>query len=307
MPVRDRELLAASVRVGLAMLARDGFDALTLTGIAERVELTGDKTVSERTLRRRYGSPARLLFGTPWWLPDPYDAIGAVLAPRPDRTEAPVWPSGPEAEAASLAGIDLDGDRGDFDWPPAEFFTRAGIPDPLGDVPSHSPEPISLRDFLQDLHVVLTGHLVATGFAACLALVEESRREHAEVDAWLARSEAMWADRLTDPLARLFGFAPTTAAVAAHAFRAATRALDPALADLARAIGGARRNRPGAARAAAEAEDALLAARSAAFDQLGTVLSEPDGIRVRAGRGTVEPGGRYGALPTRPPAAGAAG
>ncbi|BDH55995.1 hypothetical protein MTP03_09340 [Tsukamurella sp. PLM1] len=53
--------------------------------------------------------------------------------------------------------------------------------------------------------------------------------------------------------------------------------------------------------AIARAEAELSAARATAFDLLSVALSDPDTIRGRSGRGTVEHGGRYGVLPYRLP------
>lgn len=343
MPIRDRLLHEAAVRVALALAAADGPDRVTLTAVAERVRLPGAERVSERTLRRRYGSVVRLLFGTPWWMPEPGDAVRAVLEPRPDRTEGPVWPAGSAAEAAAAIvddchctyGVpDLDergrvrpgcceGVRPDDQWPPPEFFTRAGIGDPLADLTYDSPEPIGLSALVHDLHVVITGHLIVTGWATRLAWVDELRAENPEVAAWLALSERAWAERLGPELVRLFGFDAAAGAVAARAFVALNAELEPLLGDLGTALlaagairasdeplrsagsrvaSGASRSpgaRPHAQHPITRADEALRAARIAAADLFTTVLSEPDRIRVRRGRGTVVPGGPHAVLPHR--------
>ncbi|WP_139058099.1 hypothetical protein [Tsukamurella pseudospumae] len=165
MPIRDRALHEAAIRVALPMVAREGFDRVSLTAVADRLRLPGEESVSERTLRRKYGSTARLLFGTPWWLPEPDDAVRAVLEPRPDRAEPDVWPSGPAAEAAAAVLDDCrceggvpardvrdrpswcrceDG-RTDDAWPDAEFFGAAGGDDPLGPLARTVPSSITLR------------------------------------------------------------------------------------------------------------------------------------------------------------------
>lgn len=303
MPTRDRALHDAAVRAALSSVARDGLTETTLTVIADRLRLPGGERVSERTLRRRYGSVARLLFGSPWWLPEPADAVRAVLEPRPDRAEGPVWPIGPAAEATAAIVDDCrcengrpeldergrvrpgccEGVRPDDQWPPPEFFTRAGIADPLGDIAHTSPEPIGLCDLVHDLHLVITGHLVATGWAARIAWVRTLRAEHPEVTAWLAASETMWADRLGTVLARHFGFDEAAGAVAAHGFLALMRHLEPMVGEL----------------AAPQADAALRAARVRAAGAFTAALSEPDRIRERRGRGTVFPGGAHGVLPHR--------
>ncbi|TWS18923.1 hypothetical protein FK529_13150 [Tsukamurella asaccharolytica] len=323
MPIRDRALHEAAVRAALELVARDGLDRATLTAVAQRLRLPGAERVSERTLRRRYGSTARLLFGTPWWMPDPADAVRAVLAPRPRRTEGPVWPGGAAAEAAAAvvddcrceggvpardprdrpAGCACEDGRTDDTWPDAAFFTDAGIDDPLGDLAHASPEPIALRDLLHDLHAVLTGHLVATGWAANLPWVGELRTERPEVGAWLALAAAAWADALAPKLARVFGLDATGGAAAAAAFSAVARELEPMVGEL-----GAAHYR--AARGfgpAASAEADLAAARARAFDALTAVVSVPDRIGEPRGRSTVRPGGRYASLPNRARRPGATG
>ncbi|BDH55994.1 hypothetical protein [Tsukamurella sp. PLM1] len=192
-------------------------DRVTLTAIAARVLLPGQQRVSERTLRRRYGSTTRLLFGAPWWMPEPADAVRAVLAPRVDPGRGPVWPCGREAEDAAAVVDDCfcldgrperddrnrilhasccEGERADDAWPPAEFFIDAGVEDPLGDPVRTSPEPIPLRDMLCDLHVVITGHLIGTGWASRLPQIAALLRERPEVAAWVTLSERAWAERL---------------------------------------------------------------------------------------------------------------
>lgn len=318
MPLRDRALHEAAVRVALELVARDGFDRATLTELARRVRLPGEERVSERTLRRKYGSTARLLFGTPWWLPEPADAVRVVLAPRPWRTEGPVWPSGPAAEAASAVVDDCrcaggvpapdprdrpawcaceDG-RTDDTWPDAAFFTDAGIDDPLGDLAHASPEPIALRDLLHDLHAVLTGHLVATGWAANLPWILDLREERPEVAAWLAVAEAAWAESLGRTIARVVDVDATGGAAAAAAFGAVARELAPLVGELGAAHHRAARG-AGPVAAATSAETDLAAARARAFDALATVVSVPDRIREPRGRSTVVPGGMYAALPHR--------
>ncbi|MGX9294008.1 hypothetical protein [Tsukamurella paurometabola] len=326
MPLRDRALHAAAVRVGLELVARDGLDGATLTELARRLRLPGEERVSERTLRRKYGNTARLLFGTPWWLPEPADAVRAVLAPRPRRTEGPVWPSGPEADSASAVvddcrcenGIPARDPRGrpawcacedgrtDDTWPDAAFFTDAGLDDPLGDLARTSPEPIALRDLLHDLHVVLTGHLVATGWAANLPWILDLREERPEVAAWLALAEATWAESLGRTIARVFDLDATGGAAAAAAFGAVARELAPLVGELGAAHHRAARGaRPVAAATSAETD--LGAARARAFDVLGTVVSVPDRIGESRGRSTVVPGGMYATLPNRARRPGATG
>ncbi|CAM3814197.1 hypothetical protein TSOC111612_15960 [Tsukamurella ocularis] len=224
MPIRDRALHDAAVRVALELVAVEGLDRGTLTEVARRLRLPGGERVSERTLRRKYGSTARLLFGTPWWLPEPADAVRVVLAPRPIGAEGPVWPSGPAAEAASAvvddcrcedgvpardprdrpAGCDCEDGRTDDTWPDAAFFTDAGIDDPLGDLAHASPEPVALRDLLHDLHIVLSGHLLASGWAANLPWIDALRADRREVAAWLALAEGTWAHSLGRTVARVF-------------------------------------------------------------------------------------------------------
>lgn len=317
MPIRDRALHEAAVRAALELVAVEGLDRATLTEVARRLRLPSGGRVSERTLRRKYGGTARLLFGTPWWLPEPADAVRVVLAPRPRRTEGPVWPSGPAAEAASAiaddcrceggvperdprdrpAGCDCEDGRTDDTWPDAAFFTDAGIDDPLGDLAHASPTPIALRDLLHDLHAVLTGHLVATGWAANLPWMRDLREERREIAAWLALAEATWADSLGRTLARVFGLDATGGAAAAAAFGAVARALEPLVGDL--GVAHLRAARGDGRVAASSAEADLGAARARAFDVLGTVVSVPDRIREPRGRSTVVSGGRYVALPNR--------
>lgn len=317
MPIRDRVLHDAAVRVALELVAVEGLDRATLTEVARRLRLPSGERVSERTLRRKYGGTARLLFGTPWWLPEPADAVRAVLAPRPRRTEGPVWPIGPAAEAASAitddcrcedgvperdprdrpAGCACEDGRSDDTWPDAAFFTDAGIDDPLGDLAYVSPEPIALRDLLRDLHTVLTGHLVATGWAAKSSWILALREDRREIAAWLALAEATWADSLGRTIARVFGLDATGGTAAAAAFSAVARELEPLVGELGTAH---RRAAHGDGRtAASSAEAALAAARARAFEVLGTVMSVPDRIRESRGRSTVVPGGRYAALPNR--------
>lgn len=333
MPIRDRALHEAAVRVALELVAVEGLDSATLTEVARRLRLPSGERVSERTLRRKYGGTARLLFATPWWLPEPADAVRVVLAPRPRRTEGPVWPSGPAAEAASAiaddcrceggvperdprdrpAGCDCEDGRTDDTWPDAAFFTDAGIDDPLGGLAHASPTPIALRDLLHDLHSVLTGHLVATGWAANLPWMRDLREERREIAAWLALAEATWADSLGRTLARVFDLDATGGAAAAAAFSAVARTLEPRVGDLGVAHLRAANHRAanhssaqaraargnGLAAIASSAEADLAAARARAFDVLGTVVSVPDRIREPRGRSTVAPGGRYAALPNR--------
>ncbi|MET9328792.1 hypothetical protein [Tsukamurella sp. NPDC003166] len=322
LPIRDRALHEAAVRVALPIVARDGLDHATLTAIADRLRLPGEESVSERTLRRKYGSTARLLFGTPWWLPEPDDAVRAVLEPRPDRTETAVWPIGPDAEAAAQVADDCrcadgrperdprdrpawchceDG-RTDDTWPDARFFTDAGLDDPLGGLDRNAPAPIALRDLLHDLHAVLTGHVVATGWATNIAWIRSLGQERPEVAAWIALSERTWADRLANPLARTFAVDETAALVAAHAFGAVARELEPLVGELGVAHHRAARG-SGPVAAAEDADTTLRTARERAVRSLTLAVSEPDGIRGSRGRSTVVPGGRYAVLPNRAPRA----
>ncbi|MGZ9828884.1 hypothetical protein ACXYTP_18410 [Tsukamurella ocularis] len=318
MPIRDRALHDAAVRVALELVAVEGLDRGTLTEVARRLRLPGGERVSERTLRRKYGSTARLLFGTPWWLPEPADAVRVVLAPRPIGAEGPVWPSGPAAEAASAvvddcrcedgvpardprdrpAGCDCEDGRTDDTWPDAAFFTDAGIDDPLGDLAHASPEPVALRDLLHDLHIVLSGHLLASGWAANLPWIDALRADRREVAAWLALAEGTWAHSLGRTVARVFALDAAGGAAAAAAFGAVARELEPLVGELGAAHYRAARGAAPAGAAPPAAAD-LAAARARAFDALGTVVSVPDRIRESRGRSTVRPGGTDARLPNR--------
>lgn len=291
MPKRDRLLQQTAARAGLEMLARDGLEAVTLTRIAELLTVTEEFEVSERTLRRRYGTPARLIFGVPWWLPDPRTAAAKVLRPRP-VPQGPVWPAGPEAEAASV----IVGDH--FDWPPAEFFTDAGIADPLGDLEHRSPHPMPLREFLHDLHVVIAAHLLGTGFARHLATIEELAGDEPEVRAWLAGSAQTYTERLTPVLAAVFGVADDVAALAAHAYAGAARELEPKLSALATARARLRSGDRDAD--AAGAGTALHLARAEVFALFTEILSAMDRIREPLERDTLSAvSGPDGGLPFR--------
>ncbi|MDP0397928.1 hypothetical protein [Tsukamurella strandjordii] len=290
-PKRDRLLQFTAARVGLDIVLRDGFGAVSLTRIAELLTVTADFEVSERTLRRRYGTPARLIFGAPWWLPDPYAAAARVLHPRP-LPQGPVWPTGPDADAASV----IEGD--DFEWPPAEFFTAAGIADPLGDLDYASPCPISLRDFLHDLHIVESAHLLGGDVARQLAAIRALAGAEPDVGAWLAAATQAHVERLAPVLATVFGLAGHSAALAAHAYAGAARELEPALSALAvarsRLRGG---DRDADVRGAGAA---LHRARAEVFAQFTEILSVTDRIREPSERGTVvSVGGPDAGLPFR--------
>ena len=203
------------------------------------------------------------------------------------------------------AGCACEDGRTDDTWPDAAFFTDAGIDDPLGDLAHASPEPIALRDLLRDLHAVLTGHLVATGWAANLPWIGALREARPEVAAWLALVETTWADSLGRTIARVFALDATGGAAAAAAFSAVARELGPLVGELGAAVHHRAARADGPA-AASSAEAGLAAARARAFDALGTVVSVPDRIREPRGRSTVVPGGMYASLPnrTRPGATG---
>ncbi|KXO89108.1 hypothetical protein [Tsukamurella pseudospumae] len=119
--------------------------------------------------------------------------------------------------------------------------------------------------------------------------------------AWLALAERSWAERLAAPLARTFSLDTAAGTVAAHAFGAVVRELEPLVSDLGDADNRAA-HRAGTVAAAETADAALRAARQRAVESFTRVVSEPDRIRVSRGRSTVVPGGRYAELPNRAPA-----
>lgn len=218
MPARKRALDRRVSEACLRLMAARHTANISFTDLAEA---TGD--ISSRTLRRHFPTVAAAAYPTTWWLPRPADAIRKVLAPR--ERIGPCWPPDlDDPEVAAATAIEPGDEH--FAWPPAGFFEALGVPDPLNPG-AVSPQPITLRNLLNDLHALDRRWSSLSGYRDLEPGLEELRGTTPELDAWYVRALHRRADALAAVLARVFGLPFGAARACAHGYAAIPESTAP--------------------------------------------------------------------------------